>query len=39
VGGGGRQWDTDGGGLRLRERWMKAEDGNHNGNQGPWICG
>jgi len=37
VGGGGRQWDTDGGGLR--ERWMKAEDGNHNGNQGPWICG
>ena len=30
--GGGRQRETEGGGLR--ERWTKAADGNQDGNQG-----
>ena len=39
--GGGRQRETEDGGLR--ERWTKAADGSHDGNQGPkkngYLCG
>jgi hypothetical protein len=33
VVGGGRQGETEGGGLR--ERWIKAAEGGHDGSQGP----